>query len=104
MEGYDFCMLYLNMEDTGAARGKTIGNFLKAEHAVWSRVSMAVIIDLTDLRFCQPCGQLKVGSRVDYGWVLNPSLVLFFTRFLVPGNGYYRNFNSYTSTDRKYRS
>ena len=52
MEGYDFCMLYLNMEDTGAARGKTIGNFLKAEHAVWSRVSMAVIIDLTDLRFC----------------------------------------------------
>jgi hypothetical protein len=36
----------------------------------------------------EPCGQLKVGNRVDYGWALNPTLVQFFTRFFVPSNAY----------------
>ncbi len=43
------------------------------------------------LDFANRVVNLKVGSRVDYGWVLNPSLVQFFTRIFVPGNASYQS-------------
>ena len=40
-----------------------------------------------------------VGSRVDYGCVLNSSLVLFFARNLVPGNASYQNSLALTNSE-----
>ncbi|MCK4900305.1 MAG: hypothetical protein KAS38_16105, partial [Anaerolineales bacterium] len=39
----------------------------------------------------EPCGQLKVGSRVDYGWFFELLSGSFFDRNLVPGNAYYQD-------------
>jgi len=44
---------------------------------MWTQWSQTPTVDLTDACFHEPCGQLEVGNRVDYGWVLYPSLVLF---------------------------
>jgi hypothetical protein len=49
---------------------------------------ITVHINLTHPWFREPCGQIKVGSLEDYGSVLNPSLVLYLRRYLVPSNGY----------------
>lgn len=60
----------------------------------WSKTPTA---DLTDPCFREPCGQLRVGNRVDCGCVINPSLVLFLTRFLVPSNECYQKCIHYTN-------
>jgi hypothetical protein len=41
---------------------------------MWTQWSKTPTADLTDPCFREPCGHPKVGIRVDYGWVLNPSL------------------------------
>ena len=58
---------------------------------MWTQWSKTPTADLTDPCFREPCGQPKMGNRVDYGWVKCPFLVQFFTRFLVPSTGYYQN-------------
>ena len=48
---------------------------------MWTQWSKTPTADLTDPWFREPCGHIKVGSRVDYGWVLNPSLDHFMPGF-----------------------
>ena len=54
-------------------------------------------IDLPDIWNRAPCGQLKGGNRVDYGWVFNPLSGSALGRNLVPVNGCYQNCDHYTN-------
>jgi len=54
----------------------------------WSKTPTA---DLTDPCFREPCGQYKVGNRVDYGCVFKTLSGIVFTRILVPSNASYQN-------------